>query len=128
MSDSIFSKIIRGEIPSYKVWENEKFFAFLDINPRTNGHTLVVPKEGNDYIFDLSSQDYAELWEAVREVADKLKRVLACQRVCVGVYGYEIAHVHVHLFPTNAEGDLPLPPVNAEAKAMLEEIAALLRP
>ncbi len=97
MQDSIFTKIIKGEIPCHKVWEDENFLAFLDVNPRTVGHTLLVPKQQTDYLFDLAPKDYAELWQAARKVAVKLKSVLGCARVCVGVYGYAVSYTHLTL-------------------------------
>ena len=125
---TIFERIVAGEIPSHKVWEDAHHYAFLDINPRCAGHTLVVPKRATDYIFDMTPEAHAALWNAAREVATKLKRVLACKRVVVGVWGYEVPHTHIHLFPTNALNDLPMPPMDEVAKAGLAEVAKRLKP
>ncbi|MHC4339071.1 MAG: HIT family protein [Planctomycetota bacterium] len=107
---SIFTKIVNGEIPCHKVYEDEDHLAFLDIRPIVPGHTLVIPKREEDYIFDLSDEEHAALWDTARKVASRLKQVLGCKRVCVGLWGYEVAHAHVHLFPTNSLGDFPMPP------------------
>lgn len=103
---SIFSRIIAGEIPSYKVAEDEKHYAFLDINPVAPGHTLVVPKHEVDYIFDLPQQEYMELMAFARRVAESMKAVMPCKRVGVAVMGLEVPHVHVHLLPINSESDM----------------------
>ncbi|HSM01807.1 MAG TPA: HIT family protein [Acidimicrobiia bacterium] len=120
---TIFSKIISGEIPSHKVYEDERTYAFLDINPRQEGHTLVVPRREVDYIFDLPSEDYEALWKAVERVATALKAVTHCERVVVLVVGYEVPHVHVHLIPTNELADIPFPPIDEDARQRLAETA-----
>lgn len=102
---SIFTKIIAGEIPSYKVYEDEYVFAFLDINPSRTGHTLVVPKKEVDQLFDLDDETYTHTMEGVRWVAQLLKTKLHCKRVCVVVEGYEVPHAHVHLLPTDSAED-----------------------
>ncbi len=103
---SIFSRIINGEIPCYKVAEDENYFAFLDINPLARGHTLVVPKKETDYIFDLDDQTLAGLTLFAKKVAGKIKREIACARVAVVVLGLEIPHAHIHLIPINSENDI----------------------
>ena len=103
---TIFTKIVRGEIPAYKVAENEHFLAFLDIFPLQKGHTLVIPKKETDYIFDLSDGDYKDLMLFVKEVAAKIKKVIPCNRLGVTVIGLEVSHAHVHLIPINAERDM----------------------
>lgn len=103
---SIFSRIIAGEIPSYKVAEDEKHYAFLDINPVAPGHTLVVPKHEVDYIFDIPAQEYAELMVFARRVAESMKAVMSCKRIGVAVMGLEVPHAHVHLLPINSESDM----------------------
>lgn len=103
---TIFSKIIAGEIPSYKVAEDDKFFAFLDINPITWGHTLVVPKEETDYIFDLSDQTLGEMAVFTKKVADAIKAAIPCRKVGMAVVGLEVPHAHIHLVPLKEEGDL----------------------
>lgn len=103
---SIFSRIIAGEIPSYKVAENEHFYAFLDINPLTRGHTLVVPKTEVDYIFDLDDRTLADIMVFAKQVADRIKREIACKRVAVVVLGLEVPHAHIHLIPIQSENDV----------------------
>ncbi len=103
---SIFSRIIAGEIPCYKVAEDEKNFAFLDINPLTEGHTLVVPKKETDYIFDLSDEDYTSLQLFARRVAKAVEKACPCKRIATAVIGLEVPHAHIHLVPINSEGDL----------------------
>ena len=96
---SIFTKIINGEVPCYKIAETENFFAFLDINPNAVGHTLCVPKTEVDKIFDLSEKDYNDLMEFSRKVALAIKKSIPCKRVGMSVIGLEVPHVHVHLIP-----------------------------
>lgn len=98
---SIFTKIIHGDIPSYKVAEDEKFFAFLDINPNAKGHTLVVPKKEIDKIFDLDEDTYSDLMLFSRRVALAIEKSIPCNRVGISVIGLEVPHVHVHLIPLN---------------------------
>ncbi|NER14569.1 HIT domain-containing protein [Leptobacterium flavescens] len=98
---SIFTKIVNGEIPSYKIAEDEHFFAFLDINPNAKGHTLCIPKKEVDKIFDLDEELYAGLMSFSRKVAHALEKSVACKRVGVAVVGLEVPHVHVHLIPLN---------------------------
>ena len=103
---SIFTRIINGEIPSYKVAENDKFIAFLDINPLAKGHTLVVPKVEVDYIFDLPEQELSEILLFSREVARRIEKVVPCERIGISVIGLEVPHTHVHLIPINTVGDM----------------------
>lgn len=103
---SIFSKIIAGEIPSYRVAEDDKHYAFLDINPLAEGHTLVVPKREVDYIFDLSDSEFAELQLFAKRVAEAIRATMPCKRVGVAVIGLEVPHAHIHLVPVNTEADL----------------------
>ena len=104
---TIFTKIANGEIPSYRVAENENYYAFLDINPITEGHTLVIPKKiEKDYIFDLPSDNYAGLWEFSAEVAKAIKKAVPCARVGVAVLGMEVPHTHIHLVPMQTESDM----------------------
>ena len=103
---SIFSKIVRNEIPSYKVYENENFLAFLDINPLKKGHTLVIPKIEVDYIFDLKSNEYQELWNFAKLVANGMKRVIKCERISIVVMGLEVPHAHIHLIPLDNMQDI----------------------
>lgn len=104
---TIFTMIAKGEIPSFKVAENEEFYAFLDINPLAKGHTLVIPKNvEDDYIFHLDEQTYEGLWAFARKVAVALKAAVPCKRVGVAVLGMEVPHTHIHLVPLQSEGDL----------------------
>ena len=103
---TIFSRIIAGEIPCYKVAENEKFFAFLDINPLVKGHTLVVPKQEVDYIFDLSDEDLAAMHVFAKQVAYAIKKTFPCQKVGEAVIGLEVPHAHIHLIPIQKESDM----------------------
>ena len=103
---TIFSRIINGEIPCYKVAENEDFFAFLDINPVNWGHTLVVPKREVDYIFDLSDEELAAMTVFAKRVAVAIKETLPCKKVAMTVIGLEVPHAHIHLVPIKAESDM----------------------
>ena len=103
---TIFSKIITGEIPCYKVAENDNYFAFLDINPLSEGHTLVVPKCATDYIFDLDDQTLAGMVVFAKEIAAKLKDFSGCKKVAMVVLGLEVPHAHIHLIPMNTEADV----------------------
>ena len=98
---SIFTKIISGELPSYKIAENDDFFAFLDINPNAKGHTLVVPKKEVNKFFDLDAATYAKLMEYSRKIAMAIEKAIPCKRVGMSVIGLEVPHVHVHLIPLN---------------------------
>ena len=124
---SLFTRIIEGEIPSHRVYEDEYTVAFLDINPRSEGHTLVVPRRQVDYLFDLPEEDYTALWASCAVVATALKAVTGCQRVVVLVIGYEIPHAHVHLIPSNEVGDIPIPPVDEAAAQRLAATAERVR-
>jgi len=124
---SVFTRIIAGEIPSHRVYEDDSTFAFLDINPRADGHTLVVPKRQVDYLFDLPEEDYTALWASCATVASALKAATGCRRVVVLVIGYEIAHAHVHLIPTDDPGQIPIPPVDTDAAARLAATAERIR-
>lgn len=103
---SIFSRIIAGEIPSYKVAEDERYYAFLDINPLTKGHTLIVPKKEIDYLFDLDDETLSGMILFAKTVAKKIKRKIACSRVAVVVLGLEVPHAHIHLIPIQSEKDV----------------------
>lgn len=129
---TIFSKIINGEIPSYKVAENEKFYAFLDINPLQKGHTLVVPKLAEpeaDYIFDLEDDVLSEMLVFAKQVARGIKGAVACKRVGVAVIGLEVPHVHMHLIPISKEGDMSFanPKMTLPADEMVEIANAIAK-
>ena len=125
---SIFSKIAAGEIPSYKVAEDNRYFAFLDINPVAEGHTLVIPKREEDYIFDLSDDEYAGLQLFAKRVAEAMKKAIPCRRIGVAVMGLEVPHAHIHLIPINKESDMnffceKLSPSPERMKEIAESIA-----
>jgi histidine triad (HIT) family protein len=103
---SVFSKIVNGAIPSYKVSEDENFLAFLDVNPLVKGHVLVIPKQEVDYIFDLEDDLLSGLNLFAKKVAIKMKRVLPCERIGVTVIGLEVPHAHIHLIPINSIADM----------------------
>lgn len=103
---SIFSKIISGDVPAYKVFENENFLAFLDIFPLAKGHVLVIPKKETDYLFDIFSDEYLELWKFVQQVAKAMDMVIDCKRIGVAVVGLEVPHAHIHLVPLNNVSDI----------------------
>lgn len=103
---TIFTKIAQGEIPSYKVAEDENYYAFLDINPLTKGHTLVIPKREEDYFFDLSDDELAGMIKFAKRIAQKQKEVFGCKKVATIVLGLEVPHAHIHLIPMNNEADV----------------------
>lgn len=103
---TIFSKIIAGEIPCYKIAENDKFFAFLDINPVNWGHTLVVPKRETDYLFDIDDDELAEMMLFSKKIAKAIRKAFDCRKVGVTVLGLEVPHAHIHLVPLQKEGDM----------------------
>lgn len=125
MSDSIFSKIIKGEIPSHKIYEDEKTFAFLDIQPIKPGHTLVVPKKQVD-IWDLSDEDFQALMQTVRKVAHRIQEVLRPKRVGIQVVGIDVDnHAHVHVFPFNNMGEyrqIPAPAGDEDLREMASKL------
>ena len=96
---SIFTKIVSGDIPAYKVAEDERFLAFLDIFPLAKGHLLVIPKKETDYIFDLESEEFIALWSFAQLIAKAMKKVIACERIGIAVIGLEVPHAHIHLVP-----------------------------
>ena len=105
---SIFSRIVKGEIPSYKVAEDERFFAFLDINQMAKGHTLVIPKQEVDYIFDLDDDILKDMVIFAKKVAKSIEKAIPCKRVGIMVVGLEVPHAHIHLIPINKESDMSL--------------------
>ena len=122
---SIFSKIVAGDIPCYKVAENENFLAFLDIFPLAKGHTLVIPKKETDYIFDMQSQEYKELWAFDQKVAKAQKQVIPCERIGVAVIGLEVPHAHIHLVPINGVSDIDFSrPKLQFAKEEMQQVAS----
>jgi histidine triad (HIT) family protein len=120
---SIFSKIIAGDIPCYKVAEDEHFFAFLDINPLVKGHTLVVPKREVDYIFDLQDEELSAFHVFAKSVARAIEQAIACKRVGIAVMGLEVPHAHIHLIPINKESDMVIS--NPKMKLSDSEFASI---
>lgn len=103
---TIFSRIVKGEIPCYKIAEDEHFFAFMDINPVAKGHTLVIPKREVDYIFALDDNEVADMMVFAKKVAKAIEKAVPCKRIGVAVIGLEVPHAHIHLVPINQEGDM----------------------
>lgn len=126
---TIFSKIIAGEIPSYKCAENDKFYAFLDINPVAQGHTLVVPKHEVDYIFDLSDDELSEMIVFAKKVALAIQTAYPCRKVGMAVLGLEVNHAHIHLIPLQSEGDMDFrkPKLQLSAETMKETAENILK-
>ena len=125
---SIFTKIIKGEIPCYKIAEDEHHFAFLDIRPLHIGHTLVIPKKEIDYIFDLDNETYLGLMSFSKTVAEAIKKAIPCQRISMGVFGLEVPHAHVHLIPMNTMNDVNFDNEKLKlSKEEFEQIAAQIR-
>ncbi len=122
---SIFTKIINGEIPCYKVAENNKFIAFLDIFPLTKGHTLVIPKKEVDYVFDLDSETYIGLMEFSKQIANAIKKAIPCNRISVSIIGLEVPHAHVHLIPINNMSDCNF--ANPKLKLSKDEFEAIAK-
>lgn len=125
---SIFSKIIKGEIPSYKIDEDNQFYAFLDINPIAKGHTLVIPKKETDYIFDIADEEYKSYWIFAKKVARKIEKIIPCERVGIAVVGLEVPHAHIHLIPINKVSDIDFSrPKLKFSKEEFESIAKSIR-
>lgn len=122
---TIFSRIAAGEIPSYRVAEDDRFYAFLDINPVNVGHTLVIPKKEVDYIFDLDDEEFAALQLFAKRVATAMKKALPCNRIATATIGLEVPHAHIHLIPINAESDMDFRAPKKELTAeQMQETAA----
>ena len=128
MTMTIFSRIVKGEIPSYKCAENEKFYAFLDINPLQKGHTLVIPKLEVDYIFDMEDEEIAEFQVFAKRVAIAIKKAFPCVKVGQAVLGLEVPHAHIHLVPMQSEKDMIFSNKKLElSKEEFQEIAERIR-
>lgn len=124
---TIFSKIIKGEIPSYKVAEDDRYFAFLDINPLQWGHTLVIPKQETDYIFDLDDDTLAGMQVFAKKVAKAIKAAIPCRKVGQAVLGLEVPHAHIHLVPLTTEGDMDFhKKISNPDPEKMKEIAAII--
>jgi histidine triad (HIT) family protein len=125
--ETIFTKIISGQIPCYKIAEDENHLAFLDINPLVKGHTLVIPKKEKDYIFDLENNELESLIVFAKSVAIKLKKNIICKRIGVTVIGLEVPHAHIHLLPINSANDMNFANTKLNLSQIeLSEIAALI--
>ena len=128
MSDSIFTKIIKGEIPCYKIAEDDRFIAFLDVFPIKKGHTLVVPKVQIDYVFDLDDSLLSDLMIFAKKVAQKMQRAISCERIGIAVIGLEVPHAHIHLVPLDTVGDIDFSQPKLQLSAMeMTEIADSIR-
>lgn len=123
--NSIFSKIIAGDIPCYKIAENENYFAFLDISPLKKGHVLVVPKIEVDYIFDLEDELYLGLMKFAKNIAVAIKKAVPCNRIGIAVIGLEVPHAHVHLIPINTDNDMNFS--NSKLKLSPEEFSEIAK-
>ena len=119
---TVFTKIVKGEIPAYKVAETDRFLAFLDVNPLVKGHTLVIPKTETDYIFDIGDEEYQEMMLFAKKVAVGLRRAVPCIRIGVAVIGLEVPHAHIHLIPLNTMSDInfSLPKLSLPKEVMVE--------
>ncbi len=125
---TIFSRIAQGEIPSYKVAEDENYYAFLDINPLMEGHTLVIPKREEDYFFDLTDEELAGMIKFAKKIAARQKEVFGCKKVAMIVLGLEVPHAHIHLIPMNSEADVDFRKEKLQLTAeQFAEIAAKIR-
>lgn len=124
---TIFTKIINGEIPSFKIAEDEKHFAFLDIRPLQAGHTLVVPKKEVDYIFDLDDEDLKNLMVFAKKIAVAIKKAVPCERIGITVIGLEVPHTHIHLSPINSVNDLDFRNTKEISKERMQEIAEKIK-
>lgn len=127
MNDSIFTKIIKGEIPSHKVFEDEKTLAFLDIHPLVPGHILVVPKQEVDHFDDLSEEDYIAVFSTVQRMAKQIKQVLGSERACVRIEGFEVPHAHIHVYGCNQAQDFYGDPNRLHKEPDHETLAAMAK-
>lgn len=125
---TIFSKIIAGEIPCYKIVESEKYLAFLDINPLAKGHTLVIPKQETDYIFNINDEELAGLHLFAKKIAKAIEKAVPCKRIGMAVIGLEVPHAHIHLVPINHVGDINFSnPKLSFSKSEMEQVAEKIR-
>ena len=125
---SIFSKIVSGDIPAYKVAEEDNHLAFLDIFPLAKGHVLVIPKKESDYIFDIASEEYLALWKFAQKVAKGMDKVIACERIGVAVIGLDVPHSHIHLIPLNNVSDINFErPKLKLSEAEMQEVTDLIK-
>jgi len=125
---SIFFKIVDGDIPAYKVAEDDNYLAFLDIFPLAKGHVLVIPKKHTDYIFDIDTDEYLELWKFAQKVAKAMDKVIHCKRIGVAVIGLEVPHAHIHLVPLNNVSDINFErPKLKFTESEMKEVASLIK-
>lgn len=126
---SIFTKIVKGELPCYKIAENDKFLAFLDVNPLVKGHALVIPKEEIDYIFDLEDEVLSEMMVFAKQVAIKIEKTIPCKRIGVAVIGLEVPHAHIHLVPMQSVEDINFtqPKLSFTKEEMEETLNLIIR-
>ena len=125
---SIFSKIVSGDIPAYKVAEDDNHLAFLDIFPLAKGHVLVIPKKETDYLFELASEEYLALWKFAQKVGKAMDKVITCERIGVAVIGLEVPHAHIHLVPLNNLSDINFErPKLKFPEAEMQSVADLIR-
>ncbi|GGG02265.1 HIT family protein [Pontibacter amylolyticus] len=127
MEPSIFTKIVKGEIPAYKIAEDDRYLAFLDVFPTTKGHTLVIPKQQIDYLFDLDDALYLGLMAFAKKVAAAVEKAVPCKRIGVAVVGLEVPHAHVHLIPLNKMADMNFANKQKFSKEEFEEVAEKIR-
>ena len=127
MEPSIFTKIVKGEIPAYKIAEDDRYLAFLDVFPTTKGHTLVIPKQQIDYLFDLDDELYLGLMAFAKKVAAAVEKAVPCKRVGVAVVGLEVPHAHVHLIPINKMADMNFANKQQFSKEEFEEVAEKIK-
>jgi histidine triad (HIT) family protein len=127
MEPSIFTKIVKGEIPAYKIAEDDRYLAFLDVFPTTKGHTLVIPKQQIDYLFDLDDDLYLGLMAFAKKVAAAVEKAVPCKRVGVAVVGLEVPHAHVHLIPINKMADMNFANKQQFSKEEFEEVAEKIK-
>ena len=125
---SVFSKIVSGDIPSYKVAEDDNHLAFLDISPLAKGHVLVIPKKETDYLFELASEEYLALWKFAQKVGKAMDKVITCERIGVAVIGLEVPHAHIHLVPLNNVSDINFErPKLKFSEAEMQSVSDLIR-
>ena len=127
MEECVFCKIIQGKIPSFKIWENEKHLAFLDINPINPGHTLLIPKKHNEYLWDLNNKEYTELTIAAKQLAKSIQQKIKCEKVGMAVEGFGVPHVHIHIVPLNNPNELNPERAKPMEKEKLKDIQKRLK-